>query len=312
MFCTKFNSFFKSSDGIHDIAYKVYYPVGAIKGVVQIAHGMCEHFGRYDDFANFLAKNGYVVCGNDHLGHGNSVKDNSELGYFAEKDGWLCVVKDMFTLTKIMKKNYKDLPYILLGHSMGSFLARAYCTKYGRHLDGVVFSGTTGIIKGVPAMLAAVDGLKAIYGDRHRSNKLNTLVFGNYNREIEDSDSPYAWISRDKQVIEEHSKDEKGMFIFTLNGFENLAKLSWYISNEKWFETYNKSLPTMFISGDADPVGQYGEGVQEVYDKLKDYSCNVKIKLYPGARHEVLNEINKQEAYDELLAFFDNCVDGKN
>ena len=172
MFFTKFTSTYKSSDKIHDIAYYIYFPLGTVKGVVQISHGMCEYFNRYDHFARFLAQHGYVVCGNDHLGHGSSVNDNSELGYFAEENGWQCVVNDLYTLTKIMKKRIIVTCLILcLGHSMGSFMSRAYCTKYGKNLDGVIFCGTSGGVSGIPMLLSVIDGLKKIYGNKHRSRK---------------------------------------------------------------------------------------------------------------------------------------------
>lgn len=303
MLCTKFTSTYKSSDNIHDIAYYVYFPMGGVKGVVQISHGMCEYFQRYDHFARFLAEQGYVVCGNDHLGHGSSVRNNSELGYFASENGWQKVVNDLYSLTKIMKKNYGDLPYFMLGHSMGSFMARAYCIKYGKNLDGVVFCGTSGGMTGIPGMLSVIDGLKKIHNDKYRSNLVNKLAFGAYNRKISDNNSKYAWISRDKDVVDKYSQDEKCTFVFTLNGFENLMKVLWYVSNEKWFSSFNKNLPVLLISGDSDPVGAYGEGVKKVYDRLKEYSFNVSLKIYKGARHELLNEINKNEVYYDVLAF---------
>ena len=124
MNCTHFKSYYPSSDGLHKIAYYVRFPIGTVRGVVQISHGMCEYFRRYDDLAEFLTGLGFAVCGNDHLGHGDSVNDSSELGYFSPEHGWENAVEDMYTLTKMMKHNYPDKPYFLLGHSMGSFLAR--------------------------------------------------------------------------------------------------------------------------------------------------------------------------------------------
>ena len=126
---------FKSADGIHDISYEVILPDGDAKGIVQISHGMCEYFGRYNDFGKYMASHGYIVCGNDHLGHGESVRNDDELGYFSPENGWKNVVSDLFTLTEIMKKTYPDLPYYLFGHSMGSFMARAYCVMHGEVLD---------------------------------------------------------------------------------------------------------------------------------------------------------------------------------
>lgn len=310
MICTKFKSTFKSSDKIHNIAYYVYFPAGEVKGVVQISHGMCEYFLRYDHFAEFLVQHGYVVCGNDHLGHGNSVNDSSELGYFSEENGWQCVVSDLYALTKIMKKYYGDLPYFMLGHSMGSFMTRAYCIKYGGNLDGVIFCGTSGGLRGIPALLTVIDGLKKIHGNKYRSRLVNKLAFGAYNKRISDNSSEFAWISRDKDVVGKYSKDEKCTFIFTLNGFENLMKVLWYVSQDKWFENYDKSLPTLLIAGSGDPVGQYSEGVKTVFKKLSEYSCNVQCKIYPEARHELINEINKQDVYDDVLGFLQEYSDG--
>ncbi len=308
MFCTKHTSSYKSSDGTHDIIYSVYQPLGAVRGVVQIAHGMCEYFGRYEDFAHFLVKHGYVVCGNDHLGHGRSVSESSELGYFAEENGWEYVVKDMHNLTRLMKKGYSDIPYFLFGHSMGSFMSRAYCIRYSRELDGAIFCGTSGGIEGIPALLTIIDCFKKVYGSKHRSNKVNKIAFGAYNKQITDSDSSYAWLTRDKAVVEEYVNDDKCAYIFTLNGFENLMKVLWYVSNDKWFETYNKSLPTLLIAGDADPVGDYGKGVEEVYEKLCENDCKVDMKLYHDARHEILNELEKEKTYADVLEFLNECV----
>ena len=133
------------------------------------------------------------------------------------------------------------------------------------------------------------------------AEKVNKIAFGAYNNKITDNDSEYAWISRDKEVIRKYGEDEKCTFIFTLNGFENIMKVLWYVSQEKWFETYNKSLPTLLVTGSGDPVGQYGRGVKQVYNKLIEHSCNASLKIYPDARHELLNEINKQEVYDCIL-----------
>lgn len=301
---TKYNGTFPSCDGIHRINYGVFVPDGEIRGVIQISHGMCEYFGRYTDFASYLTDLGFVVCGNDHLGHGESVNDDSELGWFGDEAGWECVVKDLYSLTKLIKAKYPDKPYFLFGHSMGSFLARAYVTRYGKKLDGVIFCGTGGGMDGIPILLAVVEMIKKVHGGKYRSKFVDKLAFGMYNSRIEDRTCKYDWVSRDTDIVERYSKDPKCNYIFTLNGFENLAKVLWYVNAEKWFETYPKDLPTYLIAGSADPVGDYGRGVLSVYNRLVSHDCNVELKIYEGARHELVNEICKEEVYGDIAAFY--------
>ena len=305
---THFSSSFRSSDKAHDIAYYVVFPTGAVRGVVQIAHGMAEHFERYNAFADFLAERGYVVCGEDHLGHGRTAADESEYGYFSENNGWENVVKDMFRLTKMMKKNYPEVPYFLLGHSMGSFLARAYATRYSKHIDGLVLSGTSAGSGGTSALLVMLDAAKRIKGDKHRSKFFNNIAFGSYNDKITERNSDFDWLTRDTSIVAKYCNDKRCGFTFTLNGFENLVKLLWYVNNSKWFRTYPKSLPTYLVSGACDPVGEYGKGVLKVFNELNLNDCNVEMKIYKDARHELLNETNKEEVYADLLDFFESLM----
>ena len=307
---TMITSTFRSRDGIHDISYHVWFPEGEVKGVVQIAHGMCEYVMRFKGFAEFLTEHGYVVCGNDHLGHGNSVREESELGYFADKDGWETVVKDMHTLTKLMKKNYPDQPYFLFGHSMGSFLARAYTTWFGRELDGAIYSGTAGPLKGGELLLLTIDAMYKKYEPGFRSDALNKMSFGKYNSRIEDPRTEFDWLTRDESIVDAYLADPKCGFVFTLNGFENLLKMLWFVSQDKWFSTMRKDLPLLFIAGEEDPVGNYGEGVKKVFNKLLSYSCRARIRLYEGARHELTNELNKEEVFSDVLEFLDTYAQG--
>ncbi len=305
---THFSSSFRSSDKAHDTAYYVIFPAGAVRGVVQISHGMAEHFERYNAFADFLADHGFVVCGEDHLGHGRTAADESEYGYFSEKSGWENVVKDMFRLTKMMKKNYPEVPYFLLGHSMGSFLARAYATHYSKHIDGLVLSGTSAGSGGTSALLVMLDAAKRIKGDKHRSKFFNNVAFGSYNDKITERNSDFDWLTRDTSIVAKYCNDKRCGFTFTLNGFENLVKLLWYVNNSKWFRTYPKSLPTYLVSGACDPVGEYGKGVLKVFNELNLNDCNVEMKIYKDARHELLNETNREEVYADLLDFFESLM----
>lgn len=308
----RLNSFYPSADGEHNIFYTMFIPDGEVKGVVQIAHGMCEYFERYTEFAAYLCEHGYAVCGNDHLGHGGSVNDASEYGYFSEENGWQNAVEDMYALTKLAKERFSDKPYILLGHSMGSFLARAYVTRHGSMLDAAVFCGTKGEMKGIPALLAVIEMMKSVFSDNFHSRLLDKLAFGLYNAKIKPHRTRYDWLSRDEKIVDKYAKDDKCTFIFSLNGFENLMKVLWYVSDDKWFETYPKDLPTYLIAGSADPVGNYGKGVLSVFNRLFVQNCDVEMKIYRGARHELLNETNKQEVYEDVLSFIESVVNDGN
>lgn len=308
---TMITSTFKSRDGIHRISYHVWFHEGEPRGVVQIAHGMSEYVMRFRPFAEFLTEHGYVVCGNDHLGHGDSVDSEEELGYFAEKNGWETVVKDMHTLTLIMKRSYPDLPYFLFGHSMGSFLSRAYTTWFGRELDGAVFSGTAGPLKGGELLLLTIDGFKAKQGEKTRSKVINDIAFGKYNNKIPDKRTEFDWLTRDDSIVDAYIEDPKCGFVFTLNGFENLIKVLWFVSQEKWFSTVRKDLPILLVAGDADPVGEYGEGVKKVFNKLISYSASARIRLYEGARHELTNELNKDEVFADILEFLETYTQNR-
>lgn len=302
---------FPSADGVHNISYQIIIPDTEIKGIIQVSHGMCEYFGRYTDFAEYMAEKGFIVCGNDHLGHGNSVDTDDELGYFSPENGWQNVVEDLRTLTVMIKQDYNNVPCFLFGHSMGSFMARAYSILHGDLIDGAVFCGTSGGMIAIDKIITAIETIKKVHCEHFRSDKVYKLAFGRYNKKIPDFQSKNDWISRDRNIIEKYNADPKCTFNFTLNGYENLMGVLQYVSADEWYKSYRKDLPTLLIAGDADPVGDYGKGVYKVYRKLSENLCNVGIRLYSGARHELLNETNRTEVYNDLLTFFDFHADKK-
>ena len=312
MNCTHFRSSFKSADGINDIAYYVRFPAGEVRGIVQIVHGMCEYFTRYDHFAQYLTELGFLVCGNDHLGHGNSVASEEDYGYFSHDEGWENCVRDMYKLTSIIKKSYPDVPYFMFCHSMGSFLGRAYAVKHRKTLDGIIICGTGGPVAGTPALLTASASIKAVKGERHRSKTLTALAFGSYNSRIPDAKTQKDWLSRDEEMVLKNDNDPKCSFMFTINGYENLSKVVWYVNNKKWFENYPKELPSFLIAGTEDPVGNYGEGVKKVFEGMAEQGCDVELKLYEGARHELVNEINKDEVFKDITDVLFEIIDIKN
>lgn len=300
---------FKSSNGRTDVTYYIYKPLNPPKAILQISHGMCEYIERYEDFIEFMTRQDILVCGNDHIGHKNSVASKQDLGYFAPKDGWTYLPKDLAKLTTIMKEEYKALPIFLFGHSMGSFVARAYIAEYGDLINGAIICGTAGTnpILGLGTFLISM--VRTFKGERYRSKFLDNLMFGSYNKKYEKVRTTKDWLTKDEAIVDKYLKDEHCMFIFTTSAFYDLSKLLGYVSSDAWYNAVPKKLPLYLMSGSMDPVGEYSKGVLEVKkrleaQKLSDFSC----KLYQDYRHEVLNEIGKEEAYNDILSFINKHI----
>lgn len=298
---------YPSSDGIHQLHAVFYLPEADVPllGVVQLAHGMCDYVGRYTGLAEALTQAGYLLCGNDHLGHGQSVSDPEELGFFAEHDGVGYVVDDLHALTGLTKERYPDLPYVLLGHSMGSFLCRLYASRFGYELDGLVILGTSGPnpILGVGKALASV--IRFFRGARHRSRTLAKMAFMGYNSKYEKGCSPHAWISRDTAVLDSYAADPLSTFTFTVAAYQDLFSMLGESNAPAWFETFPKTLRTYVVAGDMDPVGSWGQGPAYVAETLrKSGVTDVTLRLYEGARHELFHETEPTRS-----AFFADLVD---
>lgn len=282
---------FPSVSGLADIHAASYKPEnGEVKAILQIAHGMAEHFERYEKFAANLCDLGIAVYTNDHLGHGKSVSAKSELGYFGEKEGWKNFVEDCHELTLIAKKENPGKPLIFFGHSMGSFVARAYTLKYANEVKAAVYCGTAAPnpASGVGVGLATLIG--KIKGDHHRSKLIDKIAFGTYNSKFEKR-TAFDWLTRDTKEVDKYIADEYCGFLFTANGYRDLMQLLSHVSSKEWFNGLDKQLPILVISGDMDPVGNYGKGINQVCEKLfKAGKDNITKILYPNARHEILNE----------------------
>lgn len=268
------------------------------KALLQIAHGMAEHSERYDDFARFLASNGYVVFMNDHAGHGKSAETK---GYFYDSNGWEHVIGDMKSLMDEVSDQFPDLPRFLMGHSMGSFLARSYITRYSG-LSGCVLSGTMGNNGALKAGMALAALQKKILGGRSQGKLLSKISTMGYNSRYDDYISDNAWLSTVDDVVEKYDQDEDCGFAFTAAGYYDMFSGAKEISSPEWPDMVPIDLPIFLLAGEEDPVGNYGKGVKEVYKSLL-YSghSDLQLKIYPGKRHEVLNEFNKEEAYSDIL-----------
>lgn len=282
---------FPSVSGLADIHAAAYLPDnGEIKAVLQVAHGMAEHLERYEKFAAALCDLGIALYINDHLGHGQSVASAAELGYFGTEDGWKSFVEDCHKLSLIAKEENPGKPLIFFGHSMGSFVARAYTLKYADEVNAAIYCGTAGPnpASGVGQLLAKV--IAKAKGDHHRSKLIDKIAFGSYNSKFEKR-TAFDWLSRDNEEVDKYIADDLCGFLFTANGYRDLMALLAFVSSKEWFEGLDKKLPVMLIAGAMDPVGGYGKGIDTVCDKLyKAGKDNITKILYPGARHEILNE----------------------
>lgn len=300
---------FLSSDGKNTIHAELYIPDTAPRGVLQISHGMIDYVGRYDTLVEFLTSEGYVVAGNDHLGHGGSVKSDEDFGFFAEKDGYAYVIEDLHKMNEILHNEYPALPVFMLGHSMGSFLARLYAVKYPDTIRGLIIHGTGGKNPMLAPGKLIVKLIRAFRGPRHRSKLVEGLAFGSYNARFDKSEGEWAWLTRDLPRVASRNSDKRTAFKFTLAGYLDLFEVLGGSNSKKWYASYPKEMPTLVMSGDMDPVGNYGKGVKEVYDGLVAAGVkNVTLKLYEGARHELFNETNRHETFLDILEWLGATV----
>ena len=308
-FLTKEYSF-ESKSGLCNIYAQSIAPMdyGSVKGVVQIAHGMAEHGGRYGELAARLCKAGYAVFISDHVGHGKSVSSDEMLGYFGKKNGYMNFVEDCKQLTDIAKSEYKGLPFIFFGHSMGSFVAREYTAHYGNEIDGAVYCGTSGPNPGasVGGMLANM--IASRKGEMYRSEFINNMAFGTYGKRTEKR-TPFDWLTKDTKVVDKYIEDKYCGFLFTATGYRDLFNLLSSVSAKKWYTSVPTELPILLMSGEDDPVGAYGKGVKQVFSMLKETKHkNVTINLYPGDRHEIHNELDKDKVISDLIAWLDSVT----
>lgn len=302
--------YFDSRDGesrLHAVRYR---PEGEARGVLQVVHGMAEYAERYEELAVFLAERGIVVTGEDHLGHGKSVGEAGRTGYFCEQDPATVLVRDVHRLKKLTEVLYPDLPYVILGHSMGSFIARNYLCRYGTGISGAVIMGTGMQPMALLRMAKAAVGMQRLFfGSRHVSRLLDRLAFGGYGRRVDSPRTPWDWLSRDGERVDRYIADPMCGFTFTVNGFGALFELVARLYNEEALSAVPKELPVFLMSGDADPVGDYGKGVARTYESLLEAGLvNVKMNLYEGGRHELLNETCRGQVMEDVWRWLEDTV----
>lgn len=273
------------------------------RAIVQIVHGVAEHMGRYDEAARFLAQHGFLVCGEDHLGHGQTAQ--GDFGFFALEHGWELVAQDIHRLRELEGERYPGLPYFLLGHSMGSFLTRTYLIRWPGTVSGAILSGTgqePALMVALGKALASLERLRL--GPRGVSPLIDALSLGAYNRKFRPNRTRADWISRDTAMVDAYLADPYCQHNPTVAMFHDLMTGLQFIGNRANLSHMDPSTPIYFFSGDQDPVGGMGKGVRWVYQRFLQAGCrDVTLTLYPGGRHEMLHEYNRSEVLADILAW---------
>ena len=299
---------YPSADGLTTIHAAAWMPERQPAAVLQICHGMTEYIGRYEGFAAFLADKGFVVTGNDHLGHGASVRTDADEdlhGYFADGDGNRCMIGDIHTLRTKTRERFSELPYFFLGHSMGSFLTRQYITQYGEGLAGAIIMGTgsnpVSVLKGGMAVCRMIASCR---GWHYRSALVDRMAGGSFTKRIRPLRTPKDWLSKDEAVVDRYVADPLCTFVFTLNAYYNMFRGMERMQEPEAVSAIPKTLPMLFVSGEEDPVGDYGKGVRKAFELYRKAGIrDLQMKLYPNDRHELLNATDREAVFRDLLGW---------
>ena len=308
----KKNIYYPSTDGKTQIHAIVWEPDGEPKAVLQIIHGMVEFVDRYDDFAKFLAEHGFLVTGEDHLGHGESVQSDEYHGYFGD-EGNAWVIADIHHLREMTQKEYPNIPYLMLGHSMGSFLVRQYITEngaaYADGLSGVIVMGTGWQPGAAMTTAKAIAKLMGTSKVGKRAKLIDNMCFGSYLKKIENPNSVSDWLTKDEEVVRWYRNEPLCTFHFTPNGYYHMFSGMQKAHDTERMKKLPAGLPILFTSGAEDPVGAWGEGVRKAFMVYQENTpCDVSILLYDGDRHEILNETDKDQVYADMLEFLEDCI----
>lgn len=296
---------FKSTNGSDTVLGWLYTPAEMIRGVVQLSHGMAEHMGRYHDFMRYLAQNGYAAAGIDQIGHGRSAK-NEQYGFFSNEDGWKILIDDQYKFNKIIRSEVPGARCALLGHSMGSLVARLYAAKYPQSISGLIISGTARGGLRVEVAIQAANRSAKKFGSGHTDRGLYRMAFGGYNDRFEPNRTAYDWLSRDAEAVQHYVDDPKCGFVLTAAAYRDLFILTRNANGKRCLEATKQDMPVLLISGTMDPVGEYGRGPREVYSRfIKAGMTDVEMVLYEGGRHEMLNEVNRTQVYECIREWLD-------
>ena len=297
--------YFASSDGANQIHAIEWIPEGEPRAVLQMCHGMTEHIERYHDFATYLSRHGYYVVGHDHLGHGKSVSSLDKLGFFHVKNGNEYVVEDIHQLRKDTQEKYPSVPYFIMGHSMGSFLTRQYIGLYGKGLAGAIIMGTgdqPNLVLGAGKLVCKV--IAIFKGWEYRSKLVDSMAAGGYDKQVKGEGE--SWLSRNRANVEKYKDDPLSGYMFTVNAYYHMFSGMVRMNHQEKACQIPQELPIFFVAGAEDPVGNCGKAVENVYQRYQKCGMkDVEIKLYENDRHEILNEDDKEQVYQDILSWLD-------
>lgn len=302
----KKTGYFPSAGGLCDIRFYIYAPK-APKAVVMLSHGMCDYIERYEGFAEFLCGNDIALAGNDHLGHGSSIINESMLGYFGQERGYVDMVRDLHRMKTVLDERFPGIPHFLLGHSMGSFIARIYLSKYSDRWDGAMLMGTAGGMAGSVPLRKLLDVLERDRGDYYRPG-VGARMFDVFSIRIPNRRTPADWLSRDEKDVDSFLADPKCNFTFTVAGYRDMLNALLCSNSRPVIENTPTEIPLLFLSGSMDPVGQYGSGVRKAVRRYAEHGCDVNLRIYPNARHELLFELNREEVMRDIYSFIANRI----
>ncbi len=295
-----------SSDNSHYLHHQFFEPTdGDVKSTLLIVHGMSEHSGRYADFAQFLADNGIAVATYDQLGHGQTIKTTDELGFFGSEHPVQSLLKDVIIMADALKGRHPEVPHLIMGHSMGSFIVRTVLKHHAQDFAGAILMGTAEANPLVNVLLP-LNKIMAKAAPKKPNTVFSDVMNKVLNSKLDNriSSSQFAWLSENPTNIEAYEADPLTGFTFTNNGFMTLFKLMQIGLHKNWAATFNKDFPLLFVSGESDPIGNMGRGVRNVVNNLKKQNFNnVDVKLYPNMRHEPLHEQQSSMVYQDILGW---------
>lgn len=300
---------FLSSDKKTRLKGTLYIPEGEVYAAVLLSHGMIDHSERYRELAEFLSGVGCAFFGYDHLGHGRSAVSDEDFGFFASRGGAELLIDDLEGAREVLARELPGVPTVLFGHSMGSFIARLYAAKYKGKISAIIIHGTAGSNPMLAPGKAIVALLRLIYGERHRSRFVKSLAEGAYEKAFIKTDGKFGWLTRETSRVADRDSDPRTSFNFTLAGYADLFSLLMRCNAKAWYKDYPTELPTLIMSGGDDPVGNFGKGSREVYNKLARTGVeSLTYKEYEGARHELFFETNSDEVMADIWAWISETV----
>jgi alpha-beta hydrolase superfamily lysophospholipase len=292
----------RMSDGTSLHVYR-WLPDNPAEGVILAVHGMGEHGGRYERFAERMNEAGLAVCAHDQRGHGQTAGSPDEMGHIADENGWELLVDDIRELAEAIRRDHPDRPMFLLGHSMGSLLARRYIQRFGEDLSGVILIATGGDpgLPGKVGLQIALRGIKQ-HGARVPSKLLQNVLFGKFNRRFHPRRTGFDWLNRDEQEVDNYIRDPWVARSYSFAFFRDLIGGTIALHQPHSFNATPRDLPILLLSGEQDPLGGFAKDVIRIRNRYQAIGCtDVTMKLYPGARHELLHELNREEVYADIL-----------